>query len=186
MERMNVKTVAAFTAYAATIPAANWMINHVGTQAFPGGPHTIPVGFGYQAPSGVLMIGVALAARDVVQRISGTRVALAAIVVGVALSYVVAGPALATASAAAFAIGELADFAVYTPLQRRRLILAVVLSGVVGGIIDSLVFLHIAFGSFTYWQGQVIGKTEVSLAAGLLMLIWRRRAVSLRLSAEGA
>ena len=46
--------------YAATIPAANWAINHWGDVQFPGGPHTIPVGFGLSAPSGVLFVGLAL------------------------------------------------------------------------------------------------------------------------------
>ena len=52
-------------AFLLTIPAANWMIGHVG---FCGaaGPCTIPVGFGLQAPSGVLLIGLALALRDAV------------------------------------------------------------------------------------------------------------------------
>jgi uncharacterized PurR-regulated membrane protein YhhQ (DUF165 family) len=118
---MNRKATTAvlFAGYAATIPAANWMIEHVGTEAFPGGPHTIPVGFGYSAPSGVLMIGVALFARDLLQRVAGKRLALAAIAVGVALSFLLADPTIAVASAVAFACGEVADFAVYTPLARR-------------------------------------------------------------------
>ena len=144
------------------------MISHVGTQSFPGGPHVIPVGFGYSAPSGVLLIGLALAGRDAVHRMAGHSVALIAIAVGVALSWLV-NPALAWASAAAFCLGELADLAVYSPLQKRALPLAVALSGVVGGALDSLVFLQLAFNSTDYWQGQVIGKTLVALAAGLIV-----------------
>lgn len=181
---MNTRAAVALAGYLATIPLANWMINNVGTEAFPGGPHTIPVGFGFQAPSGVLMIGVGLAARDAVQRLAGYRATLAAIVAGVALSYVV-NPAIATASAAAFLLGELADFAVYTPLSRRNLPLAVLASGAVGAVIDTFVFLQLAFGSIQFWQGQVIGKVGVSAACALIVWLYRR-AVPVRFAAVKA
>ena len=177
---MTKRTLTALAAYMATIPAANWMIQHVGSQSFPSGPHTIPVGFGFSAPSGVLLIGVALAARDYIQRTAGKSAALLAIAVGVALSYVV-NPAIATASAAAFLLGELADFAVFTPISRHNLPAAVLASGVIGGVIDSLVFLQLAFGSTQYWQGQVIGKTLVALGCALSVIAYR--AVSIRLTA---
>lgn len=165
--------------YLATIPLANWLINHVGTQSFPGGPHTIPVGFGYQAPSGVLAIGVALASRDYVQEKYGKQATLIAIAIGIIVSYMI-DPAVATASAVAFAAGELADFVVYSEIKKRSLALAVVASGVIGGIIDSLLFLRIAFGSTNFWQGQVIGKTYMAILGGLL--IWGINAVSQRMS----
>jgi uncharacterized PurR-regulated membrane protein YhhQ (DUF165 family) len=177
---MAKRTVALFAAYASCVPAANWMIDNVGTEVFPGGPHTIPVGFGYQAPSGVLIIGLALFVRDLLHRAAGRNVAVAAIAVGVALSYVLANPAIATASAVAFCVSELADLAIYAPLARRRLVVAVVASGVIGGVIDSLLFLQIAFGSTDFWQGQVLGKTYMALLGGAL--IWgSRRAVSDRI-----
>ena len=161
--------------YFATIPAANWFINNVGTQSFSGGPHTIPVGFGYAAPSGVLLIGIALFARDFVQEEFGKKVTLAAIAVGIGLSYLV-NPAVATASAVAFAVSELIDFAVYNKIKNRTLVGAVVFSGVTGGITDSFLFLYIAFGSVNYWQGQVIGKTWMALLGGVL--IWGFNVVS--------
>ncbi|OZA72172.1 MAG: beta-carotene 15,15'-monooxygenase, partial [Caulobacter sp. 39-67-4] len=43
-----------------TIPAANWMIGHVGTVCVANGPCVLPVAPGILAPSGVLMIGAAL------------------------------------------------------------------------------------------------------------------------------
>lgn len=173
---MNKKTIAALVAYTASIPLANWMIDNIGTQSFPGGPHTIPVGFGYDAPSGTLMIGIALFARDLIQRTAGTKTAFFAIGIGTLLSFIVASPALATASVVAFALGELADLIVYTPLQKKRLVLAVIASGFVGGIIDSLIFLQIAFGSTQYWQGQVIAKTAVAVVAGAFIYHSRRNA----------
>jgi uncharacterized PurR-regulated membrane protein YhhQ (DUF165 family) len=152
---------------------ANWLIGHVGVQNFPGGPHTIPVAPGLQAPSGVLAIGFALVARDVVQRQLGRWAAIAAIACGAALSYLVA-PSLAFASAAAFLLGELADFAVYAPLEQRNLYWAVALSGVVGAVFDSLIFLQLAFHSTRYWQGNVLGKVWMTIAALPLLLAYRR------------
>jgi uncharacterized PurR-regulated membrane protein YhhQ (DUF165 family) len=76
----------ALAAYAATIPAANWMIGNVG-ECIPNGPCLIPVGFGLMAPSGVLMIGAALVLRDAVHRLLGWQWAVAAILVGAALSF---------------------------------------------------------------------------------------------------
>ena len=179
---MQTKTVVTLAAYVGAVPLSNWMINNVGTQQFPGGPHTIPVGFGFDAPSGVLAIGVALAARDAVQRMAGKRAAVAAIAVGIALSFLVASPALAVASAVAFGLGELADLIVYTPLSRRNLPVAVAVSGFVGGVVDSLLFLWVAFGSIMFWEGQVIGKTWVALAAAAV--VWGHRAVSDRIATK--
>jgi queuosine precursor transporter len=47
---------------------------------------------------------------------------------------------------------------VYTPLQRRRLVLAVFASSMVGIVVDSVVFLYIAFGDLSFLWGQIIGK----------------------------
>jgi uncharacterized PurR-regulated membrane protein YhhQ (DUF165 family) len=164
--------------YLSTIPVANWFINNVGTQSFPEGPHTIPVGFGYQAPSGVLLIGIALFTRDFIQEQFGKQATLVAIAVGILISFFV-NPAVAVASAIAFALSELADFGVYTKIKRHTIIGAVVVSGIIGGIIDSFVFLQIAFGSTQFWQGQVIGKTWMALLGGLV--IWGTNAVFNRL-----
>ena len=160
-------------AFAATVPLANWMIGHVGTECIPDGPCIIPVGFGLSAPSGVLMIGLALVLRDLVQRSAGVRVALLAILMGVALSALVAPSSLVIASAAAFALAELADLAVYTPL-RKRLPLAVLASGAVGAVVDSVIFLWLAFGSLAFIEGQIVGKVLMSVAAVPLVLVARR------------
>lgn len=161
-------------AFLATIPAANWLIGHVGTACVPGGPCLVPVAPGLMAPSGVLVIGAALVLRDMVQRHLGLGWALWAICLGGGLSLLVAPSELALASTAAFLLSELADLAVYTPLQRRRLGLAVLLSGIVGAAIDSAAFLLIAFGSLDYMAGQVLGKVYASALALPLIRLWRR------------
>src|SRR3954467_8375376 len=106
-----------FVGFLASIPLANWMILHVGTVCEPQGPCLIPVAPGLLAPSGVLTVGAALVLRDVVQRCLGLHWGLAAIAAGTVLSSLVAPTSLVLASGAAFALSELVDFAVYTPLQ---------------------------------------------------------------------
>ena len=162
-------------AFILTIPAANWMIGNVGTVCPENSPCLIPFGFDVMAPSGVIMVGLALVLRDLVQRRLGKLWALGAIVVGALLSALIAPQALVLASGAAFLVSELADFAVYTPLQKKRLVLAVFMSGVVGLVVDSTLFLQLAFGSLDFLSGQIIGKTWMIVLA--LPIIWwiRRR-----------
>jgi uncharacterized PurR-regulated membrane protein YhhQ (DUF165 family) len=158
-----------------TIPAANWMIGHVGTVCVPNGPCLIPVAPAIMAPSGVLMIGAALVLRDLVQRRLGVEFGIGAIIVGAAISAALAPAALVIASAAAFLLSEFADFAVYTPLARRRLVLAVVASSLAGLVVDSIVFLYLAFGSLEFLIGQIIGKAWMVLLAVPFVAYLRRR-----------
>ncbi len=156
--------------YAATIPVANLLIGHVGTVCVPGGPCLIPVAPGILAPSGVLMVGVALLLRDLVQRNYGAACSLGCIAAGTLLSSLIAPVALAVASGTAFLASELADFAVFTPLYRRRLITAVLLSCFAGAVLDSALFLWLAFGTLEHITGQVIGKAYAAIA----FAAWRR------------
>lgn len=158
-----------------TIPAANWMIGNVGTVCTQHGPCLVPVAPGLMAPSGVLMVGLALVLRDLVQRRLGVEFGIAAIIAGAVISAGVAPGALVIASAAAFLLSEFADFAVYTPLARRRLVLAVMASSLVGLIVDSIVFLWLAFGSLDFLAGQVVGKLWMVLLALPFVAYLRRR-----------
>lgn len=161
------------TAFIGTIPVANWMIWNVGTCG-PNGPCVIPVWPSIMAPSGVLMIGAALVLRDLVHRALGWRWAVGGILTGAALSFTLAPPSLALASGAAFLLSEMADLLVYAPLYRRRLLTAVATSSLVGAIIDSAVFLSLAFGSLTFLPGQVIGKAWMVLLALPLIYLSKR------------
>ncbi|MEE8636135.1 MAG: VUT family protein, partial [Acidiferrobacterales bacterium] len=96
--------------------------------------------------------------------------AVAAILAGAVLSAVVAPAALVVASGTAFLLSEMADFAVYTPLQERRFVLAVFASSALGLVVDSIVFLHLAFGSLEFLGGQVVGKAWMVVLA--LPVIW--------------
>ena len=172
--------LAYFLAFMACIPTANWMIGHIGTVCAPNGPCLLPVfpwspqGGPMMAPSGVSMIGIALVLRDLVQRRLGRLPALMAIVAGAVLSGALAPPQLVVASTTAFFLSELADFAVFTPLQKRGLVLAVLASAVVGLIADSILFLYLAFGSLEFLEGQMLGKTWMVLLA-LPFVHWIRK-----------
>ncbi len=174
-KRRNIEGLIFLVLFCLTIPAANWMIGHVGTVCSAHGPCLIPVAPGLMAPSGVLMIGAALVLRDLVQRRLGVEFGIGAIIAGAAISAGIAPPSLVFASATAFLLSEFADFAVYTPLARRRLVLAVAASSLVGLIIDSIVFLWLAFGSLDFLLGQIIGKAWMVLIAIPLVAYIRRR-----------
>lgn len=156
--------------FALCIPAANWLIGNVGTFCVPNGPCLIPVAPGIDAPSGVVVIGLAFVLRDLVQRRLGIMWAFGAVVAGALLSGFVAPAALVYASALAFFISESVDLAVYTPIQRRNLVLAVLLSSAAGLVVDSVIFLYLAFGSLDFLLGQIVGKLWMVLIA--LPFVW--------------
>jgi uncharacterized PurR-regulated membrane protein YhhQ (DUF165 family) len=160
--------------FALTIPAANWLIGHAGTCCVPDGPCLVPVAPGFMAPSGVTMIGLALVLRDLVQRRLGIQVAAAAILAGSLISALLAPPSLVLASAAAFLLSEMADLGIYTPLARRRLVLAVFASSTAGLVVDSVVFLWLAFGSLEFLPGQIVGKAWMVLLS-MPFVAWLRR-----------
>ncbi len=165
-------------AFLGCIPAANWLIGNVGTTCIPQGPCLIPVAPGLMAPSGVLLIGAALALRDAVQEALGRVWVLALVIAGAALSLTVSPPALAIASATAFLLSELLDFAVYDRLRKRMLAWAVLLSGAAGAVVDSLLFSYLAFGTVGWAPGLVIAKVYASLVYALWIWTRSRRAAA--------
>lgn len=150
---------AACAGFIATIWLANYLIQHVGL---------VHVGFGLLAPAGVYAAGVAFTLRDITHRALGVPWVLGAIVVGAALSLIIA-PAFAAASGVAFLASELADLIVYTPLAERSWLGSVALSNTVGLAVDSALFLVLAFGSLQFFWGQVVGKAWMTLLAIVLL-----------------
>ena len=151
-------------AYIGTIFAANWAIDRYGP---------VSVGFGLTAPAGVYFAGMAFTLRDITQNAIGRRAVVVAIVVG-ALASALISTRFAAASATAFLVSELADFAVYTPMQRRGWLKAVVASNVVGFVIDSALFLWLAFDSLEFLPGQLVGKAWMTAAFVALLVPFRR------------
>ena len=158
-----------FVAYIGTVWAANWAIGRFGV---------VPVGFGLMAPAGVYFAGLAFTLRDLLHESAGSRRVIVAILIGAALSaFLENGERIALASAVAFLLSESLDMVVYSPLRHRRWLLAVVLSNIVGLVVDSVVFLWLAFGSLAFLPGQLVGKALTTLGAVVLLAAWRNRAL---------
>ena len=168
----------ALTLFILTIPLGNYVVMNVGLVCPPDGPCLVPVWPGIMAPSGVLIAGAALMLRNGVQAFLGAGYSLVAIAIGTALSALFAAPSLVVASAAAFCFSELADFTVYTPMRKRFPAFSVVLAGLAGSVVDSMIFLSLAFGSLEFVVGQVLGKFWMALLAGMLIRYLRPRLVA--------
>ena len=158
-------------AFLATILAANYATTEYGM---------VPVGFGLTATAGTYLAGLSFILRDAVQDAYGKRWAVALIIAGAAMSYLVSAPFIALASGVAFLISEAADLAVYTPLRRRGYIRAAVASNVVGAVVDTIVFLWIAgFPIVAALPGQMVGKLAVTaLVVALVAAVRACRAVT--------
>jgi uncharacterized PurR-regulated membrane protein YhhQ (DUF165 family) len=150
--------------YVGTVFAANWAITRFGM---------VPVGFGLLAPAGVYFAGLAFTLRDLTHEALGRRAVLLAILAGAVCSALIS-PQLALASATAFLLSELADYAVYTPLREKNWLAAVTLSNTVGLVVDSVIFLALAFGSLQFLPGQIVGKAWMTAVAVLLLWMVRR------------
>ena len=151
--------------FLATIFGANWALATLGL---------IPVGLGLMVPAGVLFAGLAFTFRDLVQDSLGRRWTVGLILAGAVLSGLIS-PRLALASGIAFLVSELADFLVYTPIRTRHWLGAVAASNTVGLMVDSVLFLWLAFGSLEFLPGQIIGKASMTLLAVACLWAIRRR-----------
>ena len=162
--------------YIGSILLANWLI-----VTFP--PIVVWPFPELRAPAGVLAAGFAFSFRDLTQETLGRGYSILAIFSGAAVSWFLTSDAnlggplgLALASGLAFLLSELLDFAVYTPLRRRGWIRAIVASNLVGQVVDSLVFLALAFGpgGLMFLAGQIVGKAWCTWATVGLVVLARR------------
>lgn len=163
--RHPITAIAAAAAFLATIVAANYATSTLGMVA---------VGFGLTATAGTYLAGMAFVLRDAVQDTAGKRVVIMLIIVGGVLSYLLADPFIALASALAFAVSELVDLAIYTPLRRRGYVRAAITSNVVGAFVDTVLFLYVA--GFPVWSsvpGQMVGKVWITAAVVALVVAAR-------------
>ena len=177
MREMSRKTklvaAVAFVMYVGSIVGANYMIGHIG-RVIPGA-HVLPVGFGLYAPSGVYLASLALVSRDLLQRSAGTLPGVVAILLGAFVSYFISSPKLAFASGFTFLVSETVDFAIFTPLAKRNFAAAVLVSGLFGEFVDSVLFLTLAQIPLSIaLKGQLVGKMWVILLGSLISFFLRR------------
>ncbi|TCO49695.1 hypothetical protein EV192_11461 [Actinocrispum wychmicini] len=151
-------TVAVLAAYVGTLVAANWASTHC---------DPLQVG-AIAVPAGTLWAGMTFTLRDGLHEAVGGRGVLGAIAAGAALSWLLASPQIALASVLAFTTSELAGTIVYRRLRNWSVLGAVTGSNTVGFGIDSVLFVPLAFGSFTLLPGQILGK---ALATGLTVAV---------------
>lgn len=162
---MRLLTGAALAAmFIGTILAANYATTRYGF---------VPVGFGLEAAAGTILIGFTLALRDGIQDTLGRWAVAVLILLGTLVSFAIAAPQIALASAAAFGFAELLNFAIYTPIRERaqfgdrRWALAVGSSNTAGAVADTALFVGIAFGPAAILPsmlGQLVGKGWATLA----------------------
>lgn len=145
-------------AYVASIVAVN-----IGFVAVP----LIDLGTLGMWPPMSILVGAVFVLRDYAQRQAGHWV-LPAMAIGIVLSYLMASPAVAIASATAFALSELADWAVYT-WTRRPFHKRVLLSGAIGTPIDSAAFLAL-IGHFSLVGALVMTASKMIVA----IVVWAR------------
>ena len=127
----NPRPVAVLAAtFVGAAAASNWAIQHVGHYNGAHAPRTIPIGWGMEAASGVILVGVMISVRDALHEQVGIKGTLLAILIGSAISSSLAPPALAVASGATMVLAESADALVYQSLRRRGRVLAEASGGV--------------------------------------------------------
>ncbi|MER7497063.1 VUT family protein [Streptomyces pharetrae] len=163
------RAVLAIIGYVTALVAANWATSHYGL---------IPVGFGQTATAGTVAAGGALMMRNVVQDQLGRYAVVIAVLLGSLLSALTSVPAVALASGCAVLISELADTAVYTPLRKRGWVRAVIPATLLGAVLDTVVFLHLA--GLPVWPqvpGQLVGKAwAVALPVTVVLAVRAVRA----------
>lgn len=135
------------------------------------------------APAGVFCIGAVLVLRDWMQQLRGLLWTMPLVYTAGLASWLIGDLAgwtglekIAIASVVAFTVSETVEAVVFTPLRKRNLTLGVALSATAGNALDSYLFLTLAFGSLTFFQGQFVGKTE-AIAVGVALTATRRRLV---------
>lgn len=156
----------AVLAWLAAVPAANYTTGAFGFADLPW------LGL---VPYGTIFAGVVLVARDVVQDETHAWWLIPALItVGGLVSFGVAPPTIAAASVLAFVVSELADWAIYTPLRRHGWVVAAMVSSIIGGAIDSALFLRVAFDSVDGWLPLAIAKTIVVTGTVWSVDRWRK------------
>lgn len=155
--------------YVANVVLVNWMFAVIPPVPLPGGE---------MWPPAALMVGFVFVIRDYAQRAVGHKVLLA-MLAGAAISYFMAGPAIAFASMVAFLVGELLDWSVYTctgrPFSQR-----ILLSSIVSTPVDTTVFL-LMIGMASVGTIMVMTLSKLAGAFVVFLLVRRRERLALQM-----
>ena len=121
--------------------------------------------FGAAFPPMTFLVGAVFILRDYSQKEIGHYVWLP-MLIGIILSYIMADPFIAIASALAFVISEAVDWAVYTK-TKRSMRDRILLSSAMSVPVDSFVFLTVA--GFFGWTAFFVMVVSKMIAA---ILVW--------------
>lgn len=150
--------------YVALIAGVNWLFDVTPLVNLPGGEVWSPA---------ALVVGFVFVVRDFAQRQVGHYVLLG-MLAGIVISWLMASPQLALASAIAFAVGETADWALYS-LTKKPFSQRILLSSLLGAPLDSLVFLSlIGISSFVGVLVMSLSKLAGALVVFLLVRMRER------------
>lgn len=152
----------AIISYICLIAGVNWAFSVIPLVELPGGDLWSPA---------ALIVGFVFVVRDFAQRSVGHHV-LWAMLIGIGISWYMASPALAMASAGAFAIGELADWALYT-YTKRPFSHRILISSLLGAPLDSFVFLSF-IGIASPLSVAIMSASKLFGAFIVFMLIRKR------------
>ena len=161
--------------YMAMIPFVNWLF---------GQPwHYVIMPDGNKWTPFSIVVGLILVVRDMAQREIGHYIFFP-LCVGVALSFGMAPPGIATASAVAFFISEGIDWVIFT-FTRAPLSTRIVASSTVGSIADTFVFLYGANatvpGIFSGWMVSTMLASKIFGAVAVFFLLRIREKRSAKL-----
>jgi uncharacterized PurR-regulated membrane protein YhhQ (DUF165 family) len=153
--------------YLILIPLVNWAFGN--TPIF-----TLPDG-GKWSPFSVI-VGLILVVRDFAQREIGHYI-FVPLCIGVVISYFMAPPIIAIASAVAFLASESIDWGIFT-FTRAPLSVRVLFSSIVGSIADSVIYLSGAElqvpGIFSWWTLATMLLSKFSGALVVSFMLRRR------------
>lgn len=146
-------------AYIACVVLANWLTEHYGLIA-------LPI-FGLTCTAGTFAAGAVLLTRNITQDVTGRLVILVLMLIGCVLSWRLASPQIAVASAVAFTLSESVDMAVYSPLRSHGWSRAVMAASMVAAVADTFIFLWIA--GFPLTTDSVAGQLVVKIGISWLV-----------------
>ncbi len=157
---MRARLFAAIAAMVVVVTASNILVQY--PVAFDLGP----VHLGDLLTWGAFTYPFAFLVTDLTNRYDGPNRARLVVVIGfvvaLALSFYLATPRIAIASASAFLVGQLLDIAIFSRLRNRFWIVPPLTGSLLGSLIDTLVFFTIAFapvlGFIDLWFGMEDGS----------------------------
>lgn len=148
------------------------IVANIITSAFP----PIPL-LSLLVPAGTVLIGFTFIMRDFVQIKHGRMKTYAVILIALVLSAVATylmgnGFRIVLASTLSFAISEVMDTEIFTRM-RSKISKRVLVSGIVGSVIDSVVFTIVAGFPINAMYGQLIVKSAMQFIGAAFITKWR-------------